>query len=243
MSATGVITGTPTASATAIPIIVTVFDATKAAASFDYSLTINATLGIGTASLPNGQVGVGYSTTLSPTGGTAPYTWSAVSGMPPGLSINGAGKIAGTPTLAGTYNVAVTVTDAFTERDEDIQQRGRHRFRRHQRPCVARRPRRSELWADDDQCYRWNCSVYVDVDRGATWAVVELCDRSSFRHADNIGHLQRDHDSHRRRRVIRSGHLPGGHLDASVPDDELTLESAVLPDVHLVGDAGASRRR
>ncbi len=114
MSATGVISGTATTAGTTTPIIVTVFDATKAAASFDYSLTINPALGIGTASLPNGQVGVAYSTTVVPTGGTASYTWAAVSGMPPGLSINSAGTIAGTPSLLGTYNIAVSVTDAFT---------------------------------------------------------------------------------------------------------------------------------
>ncbi|HEX3088767.1 MAG TPA: putative Ig domain-containing protein, partial [Ilumatobacteraceae bacterium] len=114
MSATGVITGTPTAAGTSSAIIVTVFDTTKAAASFDYSMTINPALGISTASLPNGQVGVGYSAVLAPTGGTAPYTWSAVSGMPPGLSLGSAGAISGTPTLVGTYTVTVMVTDTFT---------------------------------------------------------------------------------------------------------------------------------
>jgi hypothetical protein len=55
------------------------------------------------------------------TGGLQPYTWSAT-GLPPGLSVipmntgrsgNG-GRILGTPTSPGTYNISVTVTDTGT---------------------------------------------------------------------------------------------------------------------------------
>ena len=61
-------------------------------------------------SLPSGTVGVQYTFTLAATGGTAPYAWSAT-GLPPGLQVvNGA--ISGTPTTAGTYTVAVKVTDS-----------------------------------------------------------------------------------------------------------------------------------
>ena len=59
--------------------------------------------------LPNGQLDTTYSASLTATGGTAPYTWSA-SGLPSGLTINN-GTISGTPTASGTFNVAVTVTD------------------------------------------------------------------------------------------------------------------------------------
>ncbi|GGM71874.1 hypothetical protein GCM10011609_04530 [Lentzea pudingi] len=46
--------------------------------------------------------------TLSASGGTAPYTWSAT-GLPTGLSIgSSSGVITGTATVAGTYNVTVT---------------------------------------------------------------------------------------------------------------------------------------
>ena len=45
-------------------------------------------------------------------GGYAPYTYAAF-GLPAGLSINAAtGQISGTPTTAGTYPFAVTVTDS-----------------------------------------------------------------------------------------------------------------------------------
>jgi prepilin-type N-terminal cleavage/methylation domain-containing protein len=44
-------------------------------------------------------------------GGLAPFTWAPVSGMPPGVSVNGSGLLSGTPTAAGDYNVVVSVTD------------------------------------------------------------------------------------------------------------------------------------
>jgi hypothetical protein len=59
--------------------------------------------------------------TFTAIGGVQPYKWSAT-GLPPGLSIvptstgrsaNG-GKLIGTPTSAGTYNIAVTITDSGT---------------------------------------------------------------------------------------------------------------------------------
>ena len=48
---------------------------------------------------------------IAATGGTAPLTFTAT-GLPAGLSISSAGKITGTATTAGTYNVTVTATDA-----------------------------------------------------------------------------------------------------------------------------------
>ena len=48
--------------------------------------------------------------TLSASGGTTPYTWSAT-GLPPGVTIGSTtGTVSGTPTTAGTYNVTATAT-------------------------------------------------------------------------------------------------------------------------------------
>jgi hypothetical protein len=72
-----------------------------------------------TPSLPDGKVGAAYpATQLHAAGGVLPYgSWTWANGwpsLPPGLSIStnpdGSGVITGTPTVAGTYGFAVSVT-------------------------------------------------------------------------------------------------------------------------------------
>jgi hypothetical protein len=80
------------------------------------TLTVNAltTLSVSTTSLPSGQVGMAYSTTLAATGGTPPYSWTLTTGtLPSGLSLASNGTITGTPT-ASASNVALAfkVTDS-----------------------------------------------------------------------------------------------------------------------------------
>ena len=64
-----------------------------------------------TTSLPLGEVGRAYSTTMAATG-SGPFTWSKTGTSPPGLSMSSAGAWSGTPTTAGTYAFPVTCTDA-----------------------------------------------------------------------------------------------------------------------------------
>jgi len=64
-----------------------------------------------TMSLPPGGVGSSYSATVVAAGGAAPYTFAA-NQLPQGLTINPqTGVISGTPTLAGTSNPTISVTD------------------------------------------------------------------------------------------------------------------------------------
>jgi subtilisin family serine protease len=57
------------------------------------------------------SLGTADSAQLSAFGGTAPYSWSAT-GLPPGMTIDGAGLVSGTPSAEGSYEVTATVTDS-----------------------------------------------------------------------------------------------------------------------------------
>ncbi|WP_374947808.1 beta strand repeat-containing protein [Agreia sp.] len=63
---------------------------------------------------PSGQVGVSYSTQLTVTNGTSPFTWSVSSGsLPPGISLGAStGLLSGIPTAAGSYPITVRIVDA-----------------------------------------------------------------------------------------------------------------------------------
>ena len=93
-------------------------------ASEAYTVVMGAplALSITTTSLPNGSFNTAYSTTVSATGGIAPYTFSldgASNPLPAGLNpistSSNQGVISGTPTTAGTFtNIIVDVTDTLS---------------------------------------------------------------------------------------------------------------------------------
>lgn len=119
ISTGGVISGTPTAAGT-FSVSVTLTDASGATAPATLSINVSQVLLITaptTANLPAWTVNRGYpvGTTVTASGGTAPYTWSAT-GLPTGLSINaGTGAITGLPTVANAYSVIVTVKDSAAQ--------------------------------------------------------------------------------------------------------------------------------
>lgn len=68
-------------------------------------------LAIGTASLPQADVGVSYDVSLNIIGGTPPYTVTVTSGaLPPGLTIVNGG-ISGTPTKTGNFRFTLRAAD------------------------------------------------------------------------------------------------------------------------------------
>lgn len=118
-SSNGGISGTPS-SAKTFNFTIKVTDSHNATATQAFSVTIVAntpalTINTG-SSLPDGTVGVGYSQTVTATGGAPPYTWSVTSGsLPGGLNLDGpSGTISGVPTSAGTFPFSIRVSDKNT---------------------------------------------------------------------------------------------------------------------------------
>ncbi len=111
-TSTGAISGTPTTAVTS-NFTVTVTDALSGSASKALSTSVNPAVSVAITALPSGTVGWTYSTSLSASGGTTPYSWAIVSGtLPSGLSLNSAtGTISGIPALAGSFSFTAQVTD------------------------------------------------------------------------------------------------------------------------------------
>ncbi|WP_164931844.1 putative Ig domain-containing protein [Dyella sp. M7H15-1] len=117
LSSSGTLSGTPTVYGN-FTFTVTATDNSTGTGPYtgsaNYTLTVNASAPtITTSTVPNGTVGVSYSTTISASGGNSPYTFSLASGsLPPGLSLSSSGVFSGTPTAGGSYTFTVRVTDA-----------------------------------------------------------------------------------------------------------------------------------
>jgi titin len=69
---------------------------------------------IANESLPEGTIGTAYSAQLQAVNGITPFYWSVEEGsLPPGLILDsGSGVISGTPTTAGDYTFAISVSDS-----------------------------------------------------------------------------------------------------------------------------------
>src|SRR5712692_8670367 len=92
-----------------------------AVASLFAAPTIHAgtcTVLINPATLLDGTAGVNYSTTITASNCSAPYSFGVTSGsLPPGLTLQSATSttitLAGTPTTAGTFNFTIGAIDQF----------------------------------------------------------------------------------------------------------------------------------
>ncbi len=106
-AATGVISGTPTAAGTFVPTIRATGPG-GCSGQRVYVISIAcATVTVNPPSLPNGNVGVAYSQSLSASPAAA-YTFSLQTGnLPPGVTLNSAGMLNGIPTVTGTYTFTV----------------------------------------------------------------------------------------------------------------------------------------
>ncbi len=115
LASDGTLSGAPTA-AGSYSFTARATDSLSATGTHAYTVTISPpTLVIGgRTGLPQAYSGVNYSTTLTASGGTAPYSFVLASGsvLPDGLTLTSAGVISGTPGKPASYNFSVVVTDS-----------------------------------------------------------------------------------------------------------------------------------
>ena len=115
ITSTGLFTAPSVSSMTTIGVTATSVADVGAQGVVNVTVTppVSATLAIATDSIGNATVSVAYSQTLAASGGTEPYTWSAVSGnMPGGIQLNASGIISGTAGQSGQFSFNVQVADA-----------------------------------------------------------------------------------------------------------------------------------
>jgi hypothetical protein len=112
LSASGVLSGTPTQTGT-FPITVKVTDSNGCIGTTGYTLTIVCqTITVTNPAVNSGVAGSPFSQTFTQSGAIGTATFSLASGsLPAGLSLSASGVLSGTPTQTGTFPITVTVTD------------------------------------------------------------------------------------------------------------------------------------
>ncbi|HEY1496391.1 MAG TPA: putative Ig domain-containing protein [Candidatus Solibacter sp.] len=112
----GTISGVPAAAGGPTSFTAQVTDSSSPAQTAQATLSVTVLAGpltITTTSLPTAMVGVQYSTALTATGGTPPYSWSIVSGrLPGGFTFDSTGVIGGAAQFTDPANVMFRVTDS-----------------------------------------------------------------------------------------------------------------------------------
>ncbi|MBI2681065.1 MAG: putative Ig domain-containing protein [Candidatus Solibacter usitatus] len=112
-SASGNISGTPTALGTFTFTVSAQDSSTFIVATKPYAITIEQPLAIASATtLPPVTVGGTYFFALQAVRGLPPYTWLAPVLLPPGMTVDSLGNITGVPTATGTFTFGVNVQDS-----------------------------------------------------------------------------------------------------------------------------------
>ena len=113
-SATGVVSGTPSASGTANLVFKATDTSNNIALSPSLALIVSPALTVTSTTISSGVVGVSYSFPLAASGGLGPYNWTISAGSVPGLGLLTNGTLTGTPQTAGTFTFTARVTDALS---------------------------------------------------------------------------------------------------------------------------------
>jgi hypothetical protein len=114
ISSTGLYTAPSSTTSSKVSVTATSVADPTSVATAQVTVVVPVKLSISLGTVPAGTVGVPYSTSLTATGGTAPYTWQVTAGsLPTGLALaKSSGLISGTPSKSGTFAFTTSVTDA-----------------------------------------------------------------------------------------------------------------------------------
>ena len=110
--ATGLITGTPTDNSS-FTFTIQATDQYNATGSQPYTILVSGSLRMTPPPLPTATVNIPYTTTIKANNGNGNYTYTVTPGysLPSGLSLSTTGVLSGTPTVIGTFPIAITATD------------------------------------------------------------------------------------------------------------------------------------
>jgi hypothetical protein len=114
-STSGIISGSPTATGTSSFTVQATDSGGSQPVSQVLSITVNpeATLSVGSTSVAYGTQGQSYQNVLAENGGNAPYTWAVTGGaLPSSVTLSSDGILEGLPTVSGSFNFTVKVTDS-----------------------------------------------------------------------------------------------------------------------------------
>ncbi len=112
-SSTGVLSGIAVVSGQ-FTFTVKLEDVNGVANTVVLTMIVNAGPAITTTLLSDTAAGTNYKDTLQVSGGTAPYSWEVLTGLPPGLNlITETGEIIGIPSASGNWQFTVTVRDIY----------------------------------------------------------------------------------------------------------------------------------
>ncbi len=114
LSPTGSLSGTPTTAGRFSFVIRAADRSGECSGQREYAITVEgcSTITVSPGTIQTARVSFGLVVRFTATGGTAPYSFSRVTGtLPPGLSFSSDGALSGTPSLAGRFSFAIQATD------------------------------------------------------------------------------------------------------------------------------------
>ena len=113
-ASSGIVSGTPTQEGNFEFTVRALAGTAYAERAFSVRITSpTVPLAIATQQLPSAVAGRAYDVSIVAVGGTAPYEWTSISAVPPGLTMDTTGRVAGTPSAPGNFRLVVRVRDSL----------------------------------------------------------------------------------------------------------------------------------